>query len=460
MTAMWEFFSYYGMRALLILYLSQSLNFSDPQAYSLFGSYVALIFLTPIVGGWIADKWIGHSNAIIVGSILFIIGHITLSYPGQFNLYLGLAMLTAGVGFFKTNAICLVASCYKKFPERHDSVFVWYYIVGNLGAAIGPIVCAIVVNYYGWSWGFATGGIGMSLGLALFLSQRHNVQQFVDQKFNLTANHIITLALGTSVAVLALSVILFEGLALWLLIGVGIAALPTSTHIYKKASKKEKKQLILLLTITCFSFIFWCFNQQGGSSISLYVLREVDRHIWSFTAPAAWFQAINPMIITIAGPLIAMLWRYLAKNNIEIHVIFKIMTGLTLLTLGFTMIIAGDKLFPVAAGGLSMMIWPVLGLCLIGSGELFIDPVVFSEINQKAPNQSKGFLTGLYYLFVGGYANYAAAQIAKLSVLLQPIHAVSHAAGYMNEFGLIVVASTIALFLLLAFSLKYSIKNT
>jgi len=170
-TVIWEFFSYYGMCSLLILYLTQALHFSDQYSYSLFGTYTSLVYLTPIIGGWLADHYLGNRISMILGAILIMCGHFTLACTTLSSLYLGLSFLICGMGFFKSSAICLITEYYKN-PTERKSAFIIYYLGGNVGAAVAPLVCGYAAAKYGWDYGFAAAGAGMLCGLLLLLKFR------------------------------------------------------------------------------------------------------------------------------------------------------------------------------------------------------------------------------------------------------------------------------------------------
>lgn len=454
-TVLWEFFSYFGMRALLILYLTQSLNFSDTHANALYGSYLSLVFLTPIIGGWLADKYLGFKRAILIGCSLIIIGHLILAFTQGDGLYYGLAWLIIGVGFFKTNAICMISDCFKDFPEHQDSAYVWYYVFANVGATLGPIVCAIIAQRYGWHYGFVIAGIGMLIGVTILLSQKrylNGIGQPPRPLGQITYTYFIA---GILLAIGLTSWVLLNGWALWVLISIGVITLPMLIKVYIDTSKHSRRHLILIGILTLFATIFWAFDQQGGSSINLYILREVHRTIdlglGSWTIPASWFQSINPAVIIIGGPLIAFIWQYLNRRNMELLPSSKIMIGMLLVTAGFALFIWGNH----NNSGNTSMIWPILGLVFIGLAEIFFDPVILSEINKSVPDRSRGFITGMYYLFVGAYANYVSIQVANLSVYYTGQGVQASGSGYLKEFEFITVACISLLILLSVISILH-----
>ena len=170
-TVMWEFFSVYGLRALLIFYLTQKLGFSDEKSFQIYASYITLIWLSPLIGSWIAENYLGFRNSVYLGCILIILGHIVISLPEKSSLYAGFALLIAGIGFFKTNAICLISTYYQKEPEKLSSSMILYYVGANIGATLGPIVCGYLQAYYGYQTAFAFAAFGMTFGLLiLFLA--------------------------------------------------------------------------------------------------------------------------------------------------------------------------------------------------------------------------------------------------------------------------------------------------
>ena len=426
---MWEYFSYYGMRALLVLYLTQKLLFSDQHAYALYGAYTSLVYLTPIIGGVLADKWLGYRWSVIIGAVLMALGHIILGIGSNPSLYIGLACIICGYGLFKTNVSCLLGEAYSYADPRRDSGFAWAYVGGNLGAFLSPILVAFVAQRYGWHYGFGLAGIGMIIGLLIFLSgYRHvkntgnptwSVMQQCGLKSFYSSSTIIFVSL---VAIAIISLLLYHLLAGWVLVATGVITAFLFGRLAMQCSPKDRKHLVLIGTLMLFGIIFWTFDQQGGSSINLFMSRNIDRTLLGFTIPAAAFQSVNAFAILIGGTGIALLWKWLARQGIRPMALFKMAIGMLVLTVGFFCLTFAAKL--ATQTGHAQMRLPIAGIALIGLSELFIDPVALSEITRRNPGHAAGFLAGVYMLVTGAFANYAAAYIASLTSVIDSKHTI------------------------------------
>jgi POT family proton-dependent oligopeptide transporter len=432
---MWEFFSFYGMQAMLILYLTQKLHFSDSHAYAIFGSFTSLIYVTPIVGGWLADRYCGYRYATAWGCVLIILGHLTLGEFTQHGLYVGLSLLILGIGLFKGNSVCLIGDCYPGDPAGRSSAFTWYYVSGNLGAVASQFLCPYLAQTISWSVGFLAAAVGMMFGLILLLLSRryfgwYKARLHINRwtKLNTTQQTLISIV-GILISLAIVAFVLLKLLVASLLIIVSIISIFTFIAIYKRAEVKQHKALLMLGVLSLFACGFWIFDQQGSSSIVLFISRFVDRSMGSFTIPAASFQSINPLMVLTIGTLVALLWRYLGKHNITLTPVSKLTIGLLLLTLGFYVIATAAHL----AIAHSVVIWlPILCLTLNGASEIFIDPVLLSSITAAAPAQSEGRLVAIYYLLTGAIANYLAGQVANLTV--DPTQGVGTAITYHTAY--------------------------
>jgi len=415
---MWEYFSYYGMRALLILYLTQKLVFTDQHAYALYGAYTSLVYLTPTLGGLLADRYLGFRHAVILGSILMILGHLTLGLHVQNALYIGLAFIVCGYGLFKSNIYCLLGESYTPKNKLRDSGFTWIYVGGNLGSFIAPIVTAFAAQRYGWHVGFILAGFGLLFGLLIFLmGKKHFVNETLSQDiqkktiYNIANVSIIVIA--SIISVILIAIILAHLWVKWVLIITGVIVLWFIYKLMLKVSLEIKKNIVLILFLMLIGVIFWAFDQQGGSSINLFISRNINRTIGHITIPAAAFQSVNTWAILIMGSLVALLWQKLAAHGVKISVFVKLVIGMLILTLGFLVLAFGAKFATV--NGHASMVWPVIGIMLIGLSELFVDPVVMSKITQLSFTNSVGILSGIYMLVSGSFANYLAARIATLT---------------------------------------------
>ncbi len=449
----WEYFSYYGMRALLVLYLTQKLLFTDNHAYALYGAYTALVYVTPIVGGMIADRYLGYYWATLLGAATMVAGHLVLGLDGS-GLYFGLALVICGYGLFKTNISCLLGATYSREHSKRDSGFALMYVGGNVGAFVSPILCAWAAQTWGWHYGFLLAAIGMAIGLVIFISGRKHFKAGNDPQWqSLKEKGLINIKVLPSIVILIVLSAVFFSFALYYLFAGWILFLCVAGSLYflfflfLKLDRKDKKALFAICFFMIFGLIFWAFNQQGGSSISLFVERNVIREFDGFIIPAAAFQSINPFAILIGGVIMSQVWYWLLKAGVHFRALVKITFGLLFLTFGFFMIMLGAKIAAANDGHVSML-WVMVGLIMIGFAELFVDPVALAEITRLNPGGSVGFLAGLYMLITGSIANYLAAEIATLTSVDAAKTAgdflITSATNYYNVFDMITKVSAIS----------------
>ncbi|MBD1576251.1 MULTISPECIES: peptide MFS transporter [Vibrio] len=418
---MWEFFSYYGMRSLLILFLTEKLLMSDQHAYALYGAYTSLVYVTPIIGGYIADRYLGNFWSVVVGSVLMIIGHAVLSVPSDahMTLYTALALIICGYGFFKTNSSCLLGELYHENEDARESGFSISYIGGNIGSAVSPLVCGYAASRWGWHVGFGLAGIGMFIGLCFFISGSENFSHV--KKGNMPAllkksagiSHWQWLLVGLIASVVGLIFILKDLWAGYILAAISVVSFTQIVGLYKKSNAQDRKNLNSILYFMVFGMVFWAFDQQGGSSISLFIERNMNTNIGGYQIPTAFFQSINPIAVIVGGVAVTWLWKMLASKSISVRTLTKLNMGLLLLTAGFSLITLSAKLAMVT--GKTTFFWLLIGLFFIGVAELFIDPVALSAITRLNPQGATGTLAGIYMLAGGSIANFLAANIASLT---------------------------------------------
>ncbi|MFZ4115412.1 MAG: peptide MFS transporter [Chthoniobacterales bacterium] len=416
---LWEFFSFYGLKAILVLYFTGQLHFSDAAAYQLFGSFISLVFITPILGGWLADRYCGYRYATATGSILIILGHLMLTACGQ-NVFIGLSLLTMGIGFFKSNAVCLISSCYLHDPVGATSAFSWYYVAGNIGSMTASIVCPYLVEKVSWEAGFIMAAFGMMLGFLIFLySNRYFSWEHQTEKTERWRMLSPSKKALLTVGILFISFLFFyemlshDWVAYLLMVAVMIA-LAISAKIYRSATPAHRKGLVMMALLTAFVTSFWIFSNQVSSSYPLFILRYVDRTIAGFTIPTGMFQSLNAGSILIAGVFMAFLWRWLGQRHIRPQTDTKISIALLLLVLGFITITYATTL--VHENTPISMLLPVLSIVLLGVAELFTEPVMLATWGDIAPHDTEGRLVAIYFLFIGAIGNYLSIWISKMTV--------------------------------------------
>lgn len=414
----WEYFSFYGMRALLILYLTHQLNFNDSHAISLFSAYASLVYVTPILGGWLADRLLGNRTAVMTGAVLMTLGHIVLGVESDsiWSLYLALAIIICGYGLFKSNISCLLGELYEPEDPRRDGGFSLLYAAGNIGSIAAPIACGLAAQWYGWHVGFALAGIGMFIGLMFFLSGHRHFRH--TQGVNTPALRAVTFALPTwgwlvlmlCIAPVFFTVLLENDWAGYLLaIVCAIAAVIMARIMIRFPHARRALSQIVLLMLT--GTLFWVLAQQGGSSISLFIDHFVNRHWLNTEVPTALFQSVNAVAVMAAGVVLAWLVRPSGNIRSALRVWLKFAFGLALMGAGFMLLALnarGAQLHGQASMGMM-----VAGLALMGFAELFIDPVAMAQITRLNLPGVTGVLTGVYMLATGSVANWLAGVVAQ-----------------------------------------------
>ena len=383
-TELWERFAYYGMRALLILYLIDTttggLGWSREHASRLYGWYNGLAYLTPVVGGWLADRFLGPNRSLVIGGALISVGHFALALGSGWSFYAGLGLIIAGTGFFKPNVYTMVGQLYQPTDRRRDAGFTLYYMGINLGALLGPLVCAWFAAdpRFGWSYGFAVAGLSMLIGLLFYLWTRGDRLRGV----------------GDSPARATESI-----------------SAPASAEL--RLSPDEKQRILALALITVFVVFFWLAFEQLGSSLNIFAAQRTDRRVDGWLArlvpqgeiPAAWFQAINPLFVLLLAPMMASLWQALGTKAPSTHA--KMALGLLLLGLAYVVMVFGAA---ESDQGARVSPWYLIMFYFVFSlGELCFLPAGFSFVGQAAPARLASMLMGIWFTanfvanLIGGY---------------------------------------------------------
>jgi POT family proton-dependent oligopeptide transporter len=420
-TEMWERFSFYGMRALLVFYMTQHLAFSDKAAFATYGSYTALVYATPVLGGYLADRLLGFRKAVLLGGVLMALGHFAMAFDHLQVFYFALALLICGNGFFKPNISSIVGRLYSEGDPRRDSGFTLFYMGINLGALGASWICGYLGNRYGWHWGFGVAGLGMVSGLTTFLRGQKQLGTIAEPPdlarlqrrvvFGLRLEWAIYL--GAAIAVFGVwqLVQLVEVVAFVLgAAGVGVAS-ALAYYLVAKCTPVERDRLLVALALTGFSVVFWAFFEQAGSSLSLFTERNVDRVVLGRELPAAVFQSVNPAFILLVGPVLAVIWLRLGRRGREPSTPMKFGLGILQLGLGFAALYIGASR---SHDGVVAMGWLILGYLLHTTGELCLSPVGLSMITKLSPARITGLMMGTWFLS-SAFAQYAAGLIAMLT---------------------------------------------
>ncbi len=417
---LWERFSFYGMKALLVLYMTKHLLYSDDNAFGIMAAYMSLVYVTPLIGGIVADKYIGYRKSIVFGGIFMAAGHFFLTIETPFFFYTSLALIIVGNGFFKPNISTLLGTLYTKGDHRRDAGFTLFYLGINVGAASAPLLCAWFAEVYGWHYGFLLAGIGMVVGLFVFkkgeqinafrnkglVPSYHNYDKKV---MGLTTGGRVWIMALLSVPVFALIVRFnqFEHYLVWIAtIFLGAYIL----YILKNVSIKERKRLIVAMYFTTLYALFSAVFEQAGSSLTLFA----DRSVNLVGINAAQTNSINAAWIVVLAIPFAMLWTYLTRKGINPSSPFKMGAGMLLLGLGF--VIFGYAAQEVDQFAKTPMFYLILGYFVLTVGELFLSPIGLSKITELSPIKYITFIMGVW-LSANFYGHFFAGKIAKLTTV-------------------------------------------
>ena len=417
-TEMWERFSYYGMRALLIFYLTQHWEFTDSASYLIYAAYTSLVYITPVFGGILADQILGSKKAVTYGAILLVLGHTGMAIESNVQIfYISLALIVAGVGFLKPNISTMVGSLYEEGDPRRDSGFTIFYMGINIGAFSASLLCGWLGQTYGWSYGFGAAGIGMLLGLIIFLWGQKYLQGLAEPP----SNKYMQISFGLSyekwayisgIAMVLVSWFLVQNQQVVqnLLSGFG-AIFIAAWLLYAlfKCPPQERDRLIAVGVLILFSLIFWALFEQAGSSLNILTDRGVDRTVFGYEVPASMFQSLNAGFIFTIAPLFALLWISLAKRGIEPSTPIKFAMGLIFVGLGFLVLVFGMQ---SSSGIQTGLIWIVLIYLLHTIGELCLSPVGLSSVTKLSPQRIVGFMMGMWF-FASAAGNFVAGKIAQ-----------------------------------------------
>ena len=413
---MWERFSYYGMRAILTLYLAAPILLGDPQSgfgwtnaetISFYGTYTMLVYLTSIPGGWIADKFIGQKKAVMLGGLLLCIGHGILAVDTQWAFFTGLLFIVIGVGFLKPNISTMVGGLYPKGDDRRDKGFYVFYIGINLGAFFGALAVGIVAAEYGWHYGFGLAGIGMALGQIVYmfgLKYLEGVGEFLGKKDS-----------------------------------------PDKELMKKPLTKVEKDRMLVMFLSFLIIIVFWGAFEQAGGLMSLYTEQKTDRLIsfldYQYEVPAAVFQSVNAFFIIVLGTLVGGFWHKWGRKGKESSSLFKMAIGVIIMAFGFffmskastEVVMNGDNVVEKSA-----MIWLVLAYLFHTIGELCASPVALSFITKLAPVKYASFMMGAYFAATG-LGNKVAGLVGEMSEGAGEFQVFTGIAVFCTLFGILIL---------------------
>jgi len=359
---MWERFSFYGMRALLVYYMIKHLMFSQASASQVYGLYTGLVYLTPFFGGILADRVWGQRKTVIIGAVLMAIGHFLMAIESTF--FPALLFLILGNGAFKPNISTQVGNLYAPGDPRRDRAFSIFYVGINLGAFFSPLVCGTLGEVYGWHYGFSAAGVGMVVGLAIYLSGQH-----------------------------------------WLAPDTLTARKRAGDTPSAPLTAEEKSGVWGLIAVCLVSVIFWAAYEQQGNTIALWADAYTDRVIFGREFPASWFQSLNPALIFLGTPIVTTFWTWQSNRRKEPSAVAKMAIGCFLLSAGFLVLVPAATLQAADRARVSML-WLLLFNVLVTAGELYLSPVGLSLVTKVSPPRIVSMMMGIWFssAFFGNYA--------------------------------------------------------
>jgi POT family proton-dependent oligopeptide transporter len=377
LTEMWERFSYYGMRALITIYLTDALGWTQGRASHLYGYYTTSVWFTPLLGGYLADRFLGAQNALLIGGTIIAAGHFVLAVETMPTFYLGLALVAFGTGFFKPNVSACVGELYRPGDERRDRGFTIFYMGINFGALLGPIVTGWLRVHYGWRYGFAAAGVGMILSVLVLLFTRRKL-------------------LGDAGRYPSVQ-----------------RAQKEHEPVAQKGplTREEWQRVAALVIVSFFVIFFWGAYEQAGNSMNLFAAHDTRLDLGWIKVVPEWFQSVDPVFVILLSPVLAALWGALAKRDAEPSTTRKMALGLVIMGLGFVFMVAAGA--EVRRGALASPMWLVLAYLFHATGELCCSPVGLSLVTKVAPVKIVSLMMGVWF-FSNAAGNFVAGLLGAL----------------------------------------------
>ena len=425
-TEMWERFSYYGMRAIFILFMTKVLLLNDADASEIYGSYTGLVYLTPLLGGYLCDKYLGNRRSIVMGGFLMALGQffmfLSASSGGDLGITLmwtGLTSLIVGNGFFKPNISTMVGQLYPANDRRIDSAFTIFYMGINLGAFFSPLVCGSM----DFKWGFLAACIGMLIGLVTFIIyQKQYLISEEGKEIGLPVKKLDATAIASIIGSIAIVFFMLNfkqmfksdiDIISYFIYGA-MVLMPIIILSDKSLNSVERKRIIVIFILAFFVIFFWGAFEQAGASLTLFADRQTERTIFGWEMPASYFQSINPLSVIALAPLFTLIWGFLYVRKLEPSSPYKMGFGLALVALGYIVIAIAVKGIGVED---KVSMWWLIALYVIHTmGELCLSPIGLSMVSKLAPLRLSSLMMGTWFL-----ANAAANKFAgTLSALIPP----------------------------------------
>jgi POT family proton-dependent oligopeptide transporter len=468
-TEMWERFSYYGMRALLVLYMTSQLKYDDVKANLVYGAYTACVYAMPLLGGFLADRLLGYRKAVMLGGLVMMLGHFVLAIPSNSTFFVGLACLVCGNGFFKPNISTMVGKLYEQGDPRRDSGFSFFYMGINIGAFFGSLLCGFLGQKVDWHLGFGLAGVFMLLGIVTFTVWQARLGDvgLPPEPDTLSSPSPIGLRWETAIYLGAfLSIPIFVYLISsyevmnYIMTPLCISAFGYLLFVAFREGGEAGGRLLVAVILIFSSALFWAFFEQGGGSLNLFANRNVDMNFFGTElSSAAVNNALNPFFVIVFSAAFASIWLWLASRNIEPTSPVKFALGFLQLGLGFYVFVIGGKL--AGESGMVNLAFLALGYVFISTGELCLSPIGLSAVTKLSPARMTGMVMGAWFL-ASAFGQYLAGIIGTWMAIphdsgagaLKPIESLAIYSGVFEKITLVCIGAAVVLFLLVPFMNK------
>jgi POT family proton-dependent oligopeptide transporter len=461
LTEMWERMSYYGMRALLVLYMTGAvtgfnpgLGWSQVESQAIYGIYSGMVYFMVVPGGWIADNILGHQKAVLIGALIIALGHFTLAIPIEPTFFLGLIFVVLGTGLLKGNISTIVGQLYEGQDDKRDSGYTIFYMSINIGSTLGFLICSYLGEKIGWHWGFGAAGIGMTFGVIQYIKHRHllgdagmHPNEMEDDKRKKLTNYLKISLVGMFMVIGAGLFGFFtidprffaEQFAYFLTIIAGLYFV--YLFLFAGLNAAERKNLILLFLLFIGAAAFWSGFDQSAGSLNIFARDYTDLSIAGYEIPVGWLQFANPVIVVLFAPIFAGIWAQLARKNLDPSLPIKFAIGLLFMALSFIVMIVAVKI-ALESSPVGMQ-WLLLTYLFQTWGELALSPIGLSAFSRYGPKRYMGQMFGLWFLAsaIGGVL----AGLLGGEALDGGLETISPVFEFMIQYYLVIAVALIAL---------------
>ena len=461
LTEMWERMSYYGMRALLVLYMTGAvtgfnpgLGWSQIESQAIYGIYSGMVYFMVVPGGWIADNILGHQKAVLIGALIIALGHFTLAIPIEQTFFLGLIFVVLGTGLLKGNISTIVGQLYEGQDDKRDSGYTIFYMSINIGSTLGFLICSYLGEKIGWHWGFGAAGIGMTFGVIQYIKHKDllgdagmHPNEMSDDKRKKLTNYLKVSLVGMFVVIGAGLLGFFtidprffaEQFAYFLTIIAGLYFI--YLFLFAGLNAAERKNLILLFLLFIGAAAFWSGFDQSAGSLNIFARDYTDLSIAGYEIPVGWLQFANPVIVVLFAPIFAGIWAQLARKNLDPSLPIKFAIGLLFMALSFLVMIVAVKI-ALESSPVGMQ-WLLLTYLFQTWGELALSPIGLSAFSRYGPKRYMGQMFGLWFLAsaIGGVL----AGLLGGEALDGGLETISPVFEFMIQYYLVIAVALIAL---------------